>query len=218
MPTIDLAALGAAGEPLVADAGALELLQNEDGTDFLSGDLGGVFGVEGTTIVAFLTRMSNIVVTENTAFPYDHAVVLNTSYFTWAGEGNSLVTVTEGWYGLALNSTTLGTFYGGPSNLTWLHAIGRNGITLADTVVSERHDADGGAGAQLMSTGPWPVYLEVGDTLDVYFQNLVGGETTIFVESNPSDGPTYTTDTGPGTLSPHFIVTTMTGAVPDWTP
>lgn len=169
-------------------------------------------------VVAFLTRMSNIVVTEDTAFPYDHAVVLDTTYFTWAGEGNPLVCVTTGWYGISLNSTTLGTFYSGPSNLSWLHAVGRNGITLADTVVSERHDADSGAGAQLMSTGPWPVYLTTGDELDAYYQNLTAGTTTILVESNPTDGPDYTTDAGPGTLSPHFIITRMAGAVPDWTP
>lgn len=179
-------------------------------------------------IVAFLTRFSNLVVADDTSFSYDHAVVLEEDYFTWSGTpGDPLVCQRAGWYGLALNSTTLGTSYGttglgsgtaAPSNLDWLHAVGRNGIALEDTVVSERHAGDNGAGAQLMSTGPWPVYLEVGDTLETYYQNLTAGQSTILVESNPSDGPNFHTDTGPGTLSPHLIVTTMRGAVPDWTP
>lgn len=177
-------------------------------------------------IVAFLTRFSNIVVTEDTEFPYDHAVVLDTDFFTWAGEGNPLVCQVDGWYGIQVNSTTLGTGYGttglgsgtaAPNNSDWLHAVGKNGITLADTVISERHVGLSGASAQLMSTGPCPVYLEAGDTIDVYYQNLAGSS-SLLVESNPSDGPNYHTDTGPGTLSPHLIITTITGSVPDWTP
>lgn len=175
-------------------------------------------------IVAFLTRMSNYVVNDDTAFPYDHAVVLDTTYFTWAGEGNPLVCATTGWYGIALNTTVLGTQYTNgsgtpaPSSADFVHAVGVNGITLADTVVSERHVSTSGAGAQLMSTGPWPVYLTAGDEIDVYMQNAVGGAGSLLVESNPTDGPNYFTDAGPGTLSPHLILIKMAGTAPDWTP
>lgn len=174
-------------------------------------------------VVAFLTRLSNYVVTEDTSFPYDHARVLNTAYFTWAGEGNPLVCVQTGWYGIVLNSTTLGTGYGttglgsgtpAPDNSDWVHAVGRNGITLADTVVSERHVGLSGSSAQLMSTGPWPVYLESGDELDAYYQNLASGVSTLLIESNPTDGPNYHTDTGDGVLSPHLILVTLTGNAP----
>jgi hypothetical protein len=166
-------------------------------------------------VVAKLTRLSNIVVTEDTAFPYDEAVVLDTAYATWAGEGNPLVIVQSRWYGIVVNSTTLGTSYSSaPDNSDWLHAVGRNGITLADTVVSERHSGLSGASAQLMSTGPWPVYLEAGDELDTYYQNLVSGQTTLLVESNPTDGPNYLTDVGPGTLSPHLILIALSGDAP----
>lgn len=173
-------------------------------------------------IVAFLTRLSNVIVNDDTAFPYDEARVLDTAYFTWAGSpGDPLVCVQAGWYGLMLNSTTLGTQYGttgigsgtaAPDNADWLHAIGRNGITLADTVVSERHTGANGIGAQLMSTGPWPVYLEVGDELQAYYQNT--GASSILVESNPTDGPNYHTDAGIGTLSPHLIVIKGSGTPP----
>lgn len=164
-------------------------------------------------VVAKLTRLSNIVVTENTAFPYDTAIVLDTAYATWAGEGNPLVIVTTGWYWIHLNSTTLGTFYGGPDNSDWLHAVGRNGITLADTVYGERNSSGNAATAQFISGGS-PVYLEAGDEIDVYYTNLKSGETTLLVESNPSDGPDYTTDTGPGTLSPHIFLIKMSGDAP----
>jgi hypothetical protein len=168
---------------------------------------------EDMRVVAKLTRLSNVVVTEDTAFPYDTSVVLDTDYATWAGEGNPLVIVQTGWYWVHVNSTTLGTGYGGPSNLDWIHAVGRNGVTLADTVYSQRHIGASGASAQLLSGGS-PVYLEAADELDVYYQNLVSGQTTLLVESNPSDGPDYTTDTGPGTLSPHLFLVKMSGPAP----
>lgn len=171
-------------------------------------------------VVAFLTRLSNHVVTEDTAFPYDDARVLDTDYFTWAGTGNPLVCVQEGWYGIILNSTVLGTLYENgsgtpaPSSQDWIHAVGRNGVTLADTIVSERHVGVNGASAQLMSTGPWPVYLEAGDELETYYQNHVSGATTLLVESNPTDGPNYFTDAGDGVLSPHLILIKGAGSAP----
>ena len=171
-------------------------------------------------VVAFLTRLTNVVVTEDTRFSYDTARVMDGSFFTWAGSGAALVCVQTGWYGIILNSTVLGTGYTNgsgtpaPSTLDFIHAVGRNGITLAATVLSERHVGVTGASAQLMSTGPWPVYLTSGDTLETYYQNMVSGETTILVESNPTDGPNYFTDVGPGTLSPHLIVVKMTGNAP----
>lgn len=173
-------------------------------------------------VVAFMTRLSNYIVSNDTSFPYDTARVLDTDYFTWSGiEGDPLVCQIEGWYGIILNSTTLGTGYGttgigsgtpAPTNVDWVHAVGRNGITLNDTVVSERHTGASGASAQLMSTGPWPVYLEGGDELQTYYQNI--NAATLLVESNPSDGPNYHTDTGPGTLSPHLIIIRGRGTAP----
>lgn len=165
------------------------------------------------SVVAKLTRLSNVVVTEDTAFPYDTSVVLDTDFVTWAGSGNPLVIVQTGWYWVHVNSTTLGTGYGGPNNSDWVHAVGRNGITLADTIYSQRNSSGNAASAQLMSGGS-PVYLEANDEIRVYYQNLVSGATTLLVESNPSDGPDYTTDTGPGTLSPHIFLVRMGGDAP----
>lgn len=169
---------------------------------------------EDMRVVVKLTRLSNYVVTDDTAFPYDTAVVLDTAYATWAGEGNPVVVVREGWYWVHLNSTTLGTGYSSaPANDDWLHAVGRNGLTLADTVYSQRHAGSTGASAQLMSGGS-PVYLETGDEIDAYYQNLHSGLTTLLLESNPTDGPNYLTDTGPGTLSPHLFLIAMSGSAP----
>lgn len=169
---------------------------------------------EDMRIVAKLTRLSNIVVTDNAAFPYDTAVILDTAYATWAGEGDPLVIVQSSWYWLWLNSTTLGTGYGGPSNADWLHAVARNGISLDNTLPGAARDSSGnGLSAQIMSSGS-PVYLEAGDELETYYQNLVSGQTTLLVESNPSVGPDYTTCVGPGTLSPHLILVKMSGDAP----
>ena len=157
-------------------------------------------------LVAFLTRLSNHVIADDTAFPYDTSVILNTGYFTWAGTGNPLVCARAGRYGGTLVSTTLGTFYGGADNTDWIHAIGRNGITLAATILSERHTGASGASAQLMTTGmqAFKDLFAVGDTIRVYYQNT--NAANLLVESNPSDGlPSgYLTDAGPGTLSPHI--------------
>jgi hypothetical protein len=167
------------------------------------------------SVVAQLTRLSNYVVNDDTAFPYDHAFVLDTDYATWAGEGEPLVVVQAGWYWVWLNDTTLGTNYGGANNSDWLHAVGRNGITLNDTVFSQRHTGANAASAQLMSGGS-PVYLQAGDELRTYFQNCVAGQTTLLVESNPTDGVPggYLTDEGPGTLSPHLFLIRMAGPAP----
>lgn len=157
-------------------------------------------------LVAFMTRLSNYVIADDTAFPYDTAVYINNAYMTWAGSGNPLVCARAGRYAGTLVSTTLGTNYGGASNSDWIHAIGRNGVTLADTILSERHAHSSGATADLMTTGlqVFKDLFSVGDTIEVYYQNINGS--TILVESNPTDGPDYTTDVGPGTLSPHLQI------------
>lgn len=155
-------------------------------------------------LVAFLTRLSNYVIADDTAFPYDTSVYLDTNYFTWAGTGNPLVCARAGRYAGTLVSTTLGTDYGGANNADWLHAIGRNGLALANTILSERHPGGSGVNAQLMTTGlqVFKDLFSVGDTIRVYYQNA--NASSLLVESNPTDGPDYTTDTGPGTLSPHL--------------
>ena len=164
-------------------------------------------------VVAKLTRSTNVVVTEDTAFSYNTSVVMDTAYCTWAGTGNPIVIVQTGWYFVWVNSTTLGTSYGGPNNSDWIHAVGKNGITLADTIYSQRDSSGNGASAQLMSGGS-PVYLTAADAIRVYYQNMVSGQTTLLVESNVSDGPDYTTDTGTMVLSPHLILMAMTGNAP----
>lgn len=165
------------------------------------------------TMVAFLTRLSNYVVNNDTAFPFDTARVMDTSYCTWAGTGNPIVIVTEGWYWVGVNATTLGTYYGGANNSDWVTAVGRNGVDLAHTVISERHYHSSAASADLMSIGA-PVYLYVADEIDVYFQNP--NASTLLVESNPSDGlPSgYLTDAGPGTIGTHLFLIAMAGIAP----
>lgn len=164
-------------------------------------------------MVVQLTRLSNKVIADDTPFPYDTAFLLDTAYATWAGEGEPLVIVRTGWYWLQVNTTTLGTGYGGPDDSDWLQAVGRNGITLADTIYGERAHGSSG-GSALPFSGGRPVYLEAGDELQTYYQNAVFGASTLLVESNPSDGPDYTTDTGPGTLSPHLMLAAMSGNAP----
>jgi hypothetical protein len=165
---------------------------------------------EDMRVVAFLTRLSNIVVAEDTTFPFDTARLMDTDYCTWAGEDAPIVIVQEGWYVIHGNFTTLGTFYGGPSNARWFAFIGRNGNLLADTIAGELHSYSS-TGADLMSIGTIE-WLEAGDEITVYFQNATG--TGLLVESNPSDGPDYTTDTGPGTISPHLILARVAGNAP----
>ena len=166
-------------------------------------------------IVASLTRLSNIVVANNAAFPFDHARVMHPGYCSWAGEGNPVVILRRGWYNMAGIFTTLGTTpYGGPSNDDWIAAITRNGLALADFVVAGRHNPSNGAGADLMPTISDDVWCEVSDEIDVIFQNQ--SASTILVESNPSDGSPsgYLTDAGPGTLSPHLVIKAVAGAEP----
>jgi hypothetical protein len=162
-------------------------------------------------VVAFLTRLSNIVATENAAFPFDTARVMDTTYCTWAGgDGDPIVIVESSWYWIHSNLTVLGTFYGGPSNSDWFALIGRNGNDLASTIIGERHHSEQ-TGADLMSLGS-PYYLEAGDEITLYLQNASG--TGILVESNPTDGPDYTTDVGEGVISPHLILVKLSGNAP----
>jgi hypothetical protein len=183
----------------------------------LAGGVGSVeLGIEDPMIVAFMTRLSNYVINDDTSFPFDHARVLDTTYFTWTGTpGDPLVCQVEGWYFLKGNFTTLGTGYGGADNTDWFAAISRNGLTLDDMVVAGRKRAGSGAGASadLFEISD-DVYLEVGDEIFVLFQNT--GASTLLVESNPSDGvPSgYLTDAGPGTLSPHLVIETRSGPAP----
>jgi len=180
----------------------------------VAGGGGGFAPGEDMTLAVKLTRLFNLEINDNTAFPYDTAIVLDTSYATWAGTGNPVVIVRTGWYFVWVNSTTLGTGYSSaPDNSDWLHAVGRNGITLDDTIYGERNSSGNGASAQFISGGS-PAYLEAGDELEVYYVNFVTGETSILVESNPSVGPNYLTCAGPGTLSPHLMLIAMGGLAP----
>lgn len=163
-------------------------------------------------VVAFLTRLSNRVHNDDTKFPWTTARVMDTTYCTWAGgASDGIVIVQTGWYWVHVNITTLGTFYSGATNADYFVMVSRNGITLDDTLIGASHSRPGGEGASLMHTGS-PVYLEAGDELFVYTQNADGS--SLLIESNPTDGPDYTTDTGPGTISPHFILVKLSGNAP----
>lgn len=166
------------------------------------------------TMVAFLTRSANLVITEDTAFDWDLAPVMDAGYAHWAiGDPTKLYIDRTGWYWAGGNFTTLGTDYGGASNANWVAAIGKNGVTLADTIVAERHEAVSGAKADLMSIGS-PVYLLDTDYVQVFFQNTNG--TTLLVEANVSDGvPSgYLADAGTHVLSPHLFLIAMAGSAP----
>lgn len=164
------------------------------------------------TMVAYLTRLTNVVINDDTAFSWDTARVLNTSYASWSiGDPTKLYIERSGWYWAGGDFTTLGTFYGGANNADWIAAIGKNGITLNDSYIMERHYHSSGASADLMSIGA-PIYLLDTDYIQVYFQNV--NASSILVESNPTDGPDYTTDTGPGTMSPHLFLIAMNGPAP----
>lgn len=166
------------------------------------------------TMVAYLTRLTNVVINDDTAFSWDTARLMNASYASWTiGDPTKLHIERTGWYWVGGDFTTLGTFYGGADNADWLAGVGKNGIALANTVLLERHYHSSGASADLMSIGA-PIYLLDTDYLQVYFQNA--GATSILVESNPSDGvPSgYLTDAGPGTMSPHLFLIAMGGGAP----
>lgn len=166
------------------------------------------------TMVAYLTRLNNLVINNDTAFDWSKASVLNAVYASWTiGDPTKLYIDRTGWYWVGGDFTTLGTTYGGANNADWIAGIGKNGIALANTVITERHYHSSGASADLMSIGS-PVYLLDTDYLQVYFQNP--NAATLLVESNPSDGlPSgYLADAGPGTMSPHLFLVAMSGAAP----
>lgn len=165
----------------------------------------------------FLTRLANKVIANNTAFDFDTAWAINPLYGTWViGAPTKIKVVTPGWYEVGGDFTTLGTNYAGASNLDWIAAITRNGITLAEFIVAERKRAGSGNGASadLMSFSS-PVLLAADDEIQVIFQNQ--NAANILVESNPSVPPTsgsdYTTRPGSGAMSPHLYVVYI-GAAP----
>lgn len=158
---------------------------------------------------AFVTRLSNVVVETNEPIRFDHPV--SDAHGIW-DEGTALVVPRDGWWRVAVNLTTLGTAYGGPSNAEVLIAVVANwdGETppLTSYVASERfYNHPSGRRAEINSIDQL-VWLEEGDRLEVL---TVSGSGALLVESNPSDGlgedgePVgYEADRGPGTLSPHF--------------
>lgn len=165
-------------------------------------------------VVAQLTRLANIVHNDDTKFPWNYARVMDTAYCTWAGgSSDGIVIVQSSWYWVHVNVTTLGDdpTYGGPDNTDYFVLVSRNGITLADTLVGASHGRPGGQGASLMHTGS-PVYLTAGDELFVYTQNA--GGTALLLESNPTDGPDYTTDSGQGVIGPHLFLVKLSGNAP----
>lgn len=166
------------------------------------------------TMVAYLTRLTNVVINDDTAFSWDTARVLNTTYASWTiGDPTKLYIDRSGWYWIGCDITTLGTSYGGANNADYFVLVGKNGIALANTVLAERHSPASATGADLLSIGG-PVYLLDTDYIQVYFQNT--NAASILVESNPSDGlPSgYLTDAGPGTMSPHLFLIALNGAAP----
>lgn len=129
----------------------------------------------------------------------------------WTVSDPSKITVPAGqggWYFVGADITTLGTDYSGPSNDNVQIAVLKNwdGVAtqLDHYVCYERFNNENGSNAHGNSLLQ-PVLLAAGDVLQVV---LIGSAGTLLVESNPSDGlPSgYLTDTGPGTLSPHFYV------------
>lgn len=173
---------------------------------------------EDTVIAAYLTRLSNVVVNNDTAFPFDTARYLDASFFTWAGSpGDPLVAVRDHWFHIVGNITTLGTTYtngsgtSAPSNDDWMFMVARNGLTLADLIVAGRHNPVSGGNADFFTIDDY-VWIETGDEIYLILQNQ--SASTILVESNPSDGPNYFTDAGPGNLSPHLVLVAVGGNAP----
>lgn len=159
---------------------------------------------------AFVTRLSNVEVETNEPLRFDHPV--SDAHDLWDG-GSVLVVPRDGWWRVAVNLTTLGTNYGGPSNAEVLIAVVANWDhqtpPLTSYVASERfYNHPSGSRAEINSIDQL-VWLEEGDRLEVITVGVTNGP--LLVESNPSDGLTpegeaigYEADAGPGTLSPHF--------------
>lgn len=157
---------------------------------------------------ALVTRMSNLRVGNGIAFTFDAEV--SDQYNMWNASDPTVLTIPwEGWWWVGVNATTLGTSYGGPSNLWTIIEVVRNwdGVEphLDDNVAFERFYngiATSAFGNSLLQL----VYLKEGDRLQVLFSGPAAQG--LLVESNPSDGQPsgFLTDSGPGTLSPHFYV------------
>lgn len=173
---------------------------------------------------AMLTRLSNRVHANSTAFPFDSAAVDPDGW--WSAGAPSRLTVPvgkTGWYIVGADVTTLGTNYGGTTNVNVQIQIAKNwngvaGDLLNATVVYERFDNANGTAAHGNATASL-VYLQAGDYLQLTTFNSNGAD--LLIESNPSDGvPSgYLTDAGPGTLSPHLYVIPAHGpAGPQGTP
>ena len=164
-------------------------------------------------VVAYLTRLSNIVVDNGDPFPFDTARVMDTDYATWSETpGDPIVIVQSRWYYVGGDFTSLASFYGGPAAADWIVQLTRNGLDLDHTIVAEwvYEPTTGATGRGLGS----PVYLEAGDEIQATVIN--SSASTILIESNPSDGVPdgYLADAGPGTLSPHLYLIALSGPAP----
>jgi hypothetical protein len=173
----------------------------------LPGTTGGGAGT-GDFYGVHVTRLSNYVLTNEDPFPFDTENV--DSDGIWDPGNPTVFTVQRtGWYFVGADITTLGTDYGGASNANLLIAILKNwdGVSaqLGYYIAVERYENGIATAAQLNSLLQL-VYLEVGDELQLTLISAAGS--SLLVESNPSDGvPSgYLTDSGPGTLSPHFYL------------
>lgn len=159
-------------------------------------------------LVSFLTRSSNIKVSNEQPFPWNTEI--DDVGDTWDPADPTVITAAAtGWYWVGVNITTLGTSYGGPNNSNVMITVLKNwdgvSIQLGYYVAWERFANTASTSAQGNSLLQM-VHLEAGDELQVA---LIGATSAgLLVESNPSDGlPSgFLTDAGPGTLSPHFYL------------
>lgn len=158
----------------------------------------------------YITSLVNLIADADgtpSAFPFNHEPD-DTPY--WDITDPTVITVpATGWYWVGVDITTLGTGYGGANNQKVMIQVVRNwdGLQphLDDMVAWERFYNLNGISAHGNSLLQ-PVYLNEGDELQLILQS--GGNTSLLVESNPSDGiPSgFLADEGPGTLSPHFYI------------
>lgn len=171
---------------------------------------GGGGGGGGTVAMvgAYVTRLSNVVIANNTAFTFDTEIV-DTDAIWDAGNPTVFTVPATGWWWVGCDMTSLGTSYGGANNADLLYAVLKNwdgvSATLGYMIIAERFANSNGASAHLNSTAS-PVYLTAGDELQLIVIN--NGASSTLIESNPSDGvPSgFLADSGPGTLSPHFYM------------
>lgn len=170
------------------------------------------------TMVLNLSITANTTIADDTAFPWDVATVEDTSYASWdfATDPTKVNIVRTGWYLVGADITTLGTSYGGADNADVIALIGKNGLTLDDTIIAERSDKPNSTGVGLFTVGPQPRYLEAGDYIQLYIQNV--NANTTMLESNPSTPPAtgsdYTNQPGTGVIGSHLYLIAMGGGAP----